>query len=203
MDVMEAIRTRRSISRMRPDPVPRATVERLLQAAVLAPNHYQTAPWRFIVLTGEARDRLGAAQEAALRRMLPDPDAPTALPDLAKERRKPRRSPVVIVAAAEPDSGPKIQRIEEIAATAAAVQNLLLAAQAEGLAAIWRTGATAYSPEVREALGLGEHAQVLGIIYLGYPDVAQMPGPRPPRTPPATWLGWDTVEPDRTGADPA
>ena len=203
MDVHEAIRSRRSVSRMAPDPIPRETVQRLLDAAVLAPNHYQTQPWRFVVLTGAARATLGAAQEAALRRLLPDPNSPAAAADLAKERAKPLRSPVVIVAAAEPQTGPKIEWIEEIAAASAAVQNLLLAAQAEGLASIWRTGATAYAPEVKAALGLSETAQVLGFLYLGYPDVAQPPAPRAPRPVPATWLGWDESGSEQSGEAPA
>lgn len=203
MDVHEAIRSRRSVSRMAPDPVPRETVQRLLDAAVLAPNHYQTQPWRFVVLTGAARTALGEAQEAALRRLLPDPNSPASAADLAKERAKPLRSPVVIVAAAEPQTGPKIEWIEEIAAVSAAVQNLLLAARAEGLASIWRTGATAYAPEVKAALGLNETAQVLGFVYLGYSDVSQPPAPRVPRPAPAAWLGWDEAVSDAASTAPA
>ena len=191
MDVLEAIRTRRSIGRVRPEAPPREVIERILDAAVCAPNHYLTEPWRFIVLTGAAREPLGAAQEAALRRTLDDPDDPRHQPALAKERAKPLRAPVVIVAAIEPSQNPKAVPLEDIAATSAAVQNLLLAAHAEGLAGMWRTGETAYSPEVKAALGLSEHAQVLGIIYLGYPDREQPPAPRSPRQPRVIWRGWD------------
>jgi nitroreductase len=191
MHVLDAIRTRRSVGRMLADAPPRATVARLLEAAVCAPNHYLTEPWRFVVLTGAARERLGAAQEAALRRTLADPDDPRHAPALAKERAKPLRSPVVVVVAVEPSPDERVPELEEICATAAAAQNLLLAAHAEGLAAIWRTGETAYSDEVRTALDLPERARVLGIIYLGYADRAQPPAERPGRTTPATWLGWE------------
>ena len=191
MDVYEAIRSRRSYGRLLPDAPPRAVVERLLDAAVCAPNHYQTQPWRFFVLTGAARALLGAAQEAALRRTLPDPDAPQNAPLLQKERSKPFRAPVVIVVAVEPSTQPKVVPLEELCATAAAVENLLLAAHAEGVAAIWRTGETAYDPGVRELFNLSPSAQVLGIVYLGYADRTQPPAPRPPRRPPAVWMGWD------------
>jgi nitroreductase len=62
--------------------------------------------------------------------------------------------------------------VEEIAATAAAVQNMLLAAHALGLAAMWRTGALVFSDEVREFLGMPEDAEMLGTVYLGYANMA-------------------------------
>ena len=191
MDVFEAIRTRRSVSRVLPERPPRERIERVLAAAVCAPNHYLTEPWRFIVLTGAAREPLGHAQEAALRRILDETDAPYDQAAMAKERGKPLRAPVVIVAAVVPSGHPKAVPLEEICATAAAVQNLLLAAHAEGLAAIWRTGETAYSPEVKAVLDLPDAAQVLGIIYLGYPDTAQPPAPRVSRGVPVVWMGWE------------
>lgn len=191
MDVVEAIRTRRSWGKMLPDAPPRQVISRLLDAAAYAPNHHNTRPWRFVVLAGEARERLGMAQEAALRRTLADPDAERNGPALAKERGKPLRAPVVVVAAVEPSTLPKVAPLEETGAVAAAIQNLLLAAHAEGLAAIWRTGDTSYSPEVKAAVGLPERAELLGLIYLGYPDLAQPPKPRPAPDLRATWLGWD------------
>jgi nitroreductase len=190
MDVLEAIRTRRSHGRMLPDSPPRELIERVLAAAVCAPNHYLTEPWRFVVLTGEAREALGRAQEAALRRSLAEPDAPEHQAALAKERAKPLRSPVVVIAAVEKSTLPKAVWLEDVCATAAAVQNLLLAAHAEYLAAIWRTGETAYSPEVKEAVGLSPDAQVIGIVYLGYPDRAQPPADRAGRAVPVEWRGW-------------
>ena len=190
MDVFEAIRTRRSVSRVLPECPPRDLIERVLAAAVCAPNHYLTEPWRFIVLAGAAREPLGHVQEAALRRTLADADALHHQANVAKERGKPLRAPVVIVAAVVPSGHPKAVPLEEICATAAAVQNLLLAAHAEGLATIWRTGETAYSPEVKAALDLPDAAQVIGIIYLGYPDAAQPPSPRVSRDVPVVWKGW-------------
>jgi nitroreductase len=191
MEVVEAIRTRRSYGRMTQDRPPREVIERILDAAVCAPNHYLTAPWRFIVLTGEARELLGRAQQVALRQTFSGPDAPEHRAALEKELAKPLRSPVVVVVAVEKSTLEKAVWLEDVCATAAAVQNLLLAAHAEGLAAIWRTGETAYSPEVKEALHLSADAQVLGVVYLGYPDRSQPPAARPPRTAPARWLGWD------------
>jgi len=58
MDLMEAIYNRHSIPKVKPDPIPHELVEKLLAAAVQAPNHHRVRPWRFVILTGAARHRL-------------------------------------------------------------------------------------------------------------------------------------------------
>lgn len=60
---------------------------------------------------------------------------------------------------------------EEFAAVHAAVQNMLLAAHAQGLGAIWRTGKVCYSTEVKELFGLTGQSEMVGFIYVGYPDM--------------------------------
>jgi nitroreductase len=184
MSVFEAIRTRRSIGRVRPERPPRALIEHLLDAATWAPNHRLTEPWRFIVLAGPARTALGTAMAACL-------PAGTPEAEIARERAKPLRAPVVIVVAVEPAAGPKVVEIEEIAAGAAAIQNLLLAAHALGLAAQWRTGDAAYDPRIKAHLGLPQTAHILGFVYVGY---AEGPAPtvrRRPATDLTRWEGWD------------
>jgi nitroreductase len=141
-------------------------------------------PWRFFVIQGEARDRLGEAMVAALLKV-----NPTAPPELvAVERAKPLRAPVLIAIAVDKPSGPKVVEIENVCAAAAAGQNLLLAAHALGLGAMWRTGAAATCPEVKELLGLALDQHLIAFIYVGYP-VADMPAPsRPGAEDRTTWL---------------
>jgi nitroreductase len=175
MELFEAIRTRQSVSKVRPDPVPRELIEKLLAAAAQAPNHHKVRPWRFVVLTGAARERLGEAMaEALLRRN------PSAMPEaLAVERAKPLRAPVLIVVVADPPSQPKVVEIENVSAASAAAQNLLLAAHALGLGAMWRTGDAAFDPGVKAALGLAPEQHLVGFIYVGYP-LAELPPPNRP-----------------------
>ena len=71
MDALEAILTRHSISKVKSDPVPREIIEKLLHAAVQAPNHYQVRPWRFVVLTGKSREALGEVMAQALKKQEP------------------------------------------------------------------------------------------------------------------------------------
>jgi nitroreductase len=186
--------SRRSIGRVLPQRPPRQVIEQLLAAACAAPNHHLTRPWRFVVLAGKAREEIGRHLEAALRARLPDPASPTSVALLAKERTKLLRAPVILVVAAHPSPDPRILEVEEVAAGAAAVENVLLAAQALGLGAMWRTGETAYDPAVNAALGLDPGDAIVGFVYLGYPDPAQPPPARGPRAPfedLTRWVGWE------------
>ena len=144
--ILQALRARRSVGRVRPEQPPRALVERVIEAATWAPNHYHTRPWRFVVVAGEARRALGAVMADALREGLEESDGARAAVLLEKERNKPLRAPVLIAVAVVPSPEPHVLEIEEICAGAASVQNMLLAAEALGLGAMWRTGDAARAP---------------------------------------------------------
>jgi nitroreductase len=184
--VLEAIRSRRSVGRVRPDPLPREVVEELIAAAVCAPNHHLTGPWRFVVLAGAARREVGEAHARAVLRERPDLPAQ----GVEKEASRLERAPVVVACCVTGSEDP-LQAREDRDAVAAAVENLLLAAHARGLAAMWRTGAMAGEPEVREALGLGPGDAVVAFVYLGFPVE---PAPERPERPGvgelAVWRGW-------------
>src|SRR3954470_9454116 len=97
MDVIEAIQTRRSRGRMLPDAPPRKLVEQVIAAGVHAANHHDTQPWRFFVLSGDARLELGDALADALAARVNEPDAAKLDAWANGERAKPMRSPVLIV----------------------------------------------------------------------------------------------------------
>jgi nitroreductase len=162
MDVMEAIRTRRTIGKSTGD-VSRAAIRELIEAATWAPNHKLTQPWKFHVLTGTARERLGTVWATAAAAKA-DPAARAAV--LEGEAKKPLRAPVVIVVSTRTDASP-ITAEEDLTATAAAVQNMLLAAHASGLCAAWKTGKICYSLEVKAFLGLDPDDRIVGFVYLG------------------------------------
>lgn len=166
----QVIRSRRSAKRVLQMPIDRATIERLLEAATWAPNHHLTEPWRFWVIRGDARQRFGEAMAAGDLSTHHD-----ATPEQRETMRasaigKAHRAPLIIAVAAVMAEGNKNPDIEEITATAAAIQNLLLQAEAEGLGAIWRTGRSAYEPEMLDFFGLTERDRLLGFIYIGHPD---------------------------------
>ena len=99
MEVVEAISTRRSVGRVSDKPLPRQIVEKLLAVAVAAPNHHESEPWRFFVLSGKAREAFGNALADSLRNRRPDMDAERLEALCAAERMKPLRAPVLIVVA--------------------------------------------------------------------------------------------------------
>lgn len=175
MDVFEAIHGRRSIKKVKSDPVPRELIEKLLAAAVQAPNHYKVRPWRFVVLTGEARHRLGDAMSASLQERHPEfpPEA------FNKVHDTPLQAPVVIAVGVDKPSEAKVLELENFAAAAAATQNLLLAAHALGLGAKWRTGEWATDATVKEFLGFEPDQHVISFVYIGYPEFIEELPPRP------------------------
>jgi nitroreductase len=176
VDILESISRRRSLGKMLKDAPPRELIERVLEAGVHAANHNDTQPWRFFVLSGEARNSFGEVLAQALVHRVGD--AALNLQALMEgERRKPMRSPVLIVVGVRSESEDEMARREDLQAASAALQNMLLAANALGLAAIWRTGDGAYDPEVKAHFGLRPEDHIAGILYLGYADTSFGPAP--------------------------
>ncbi|HYJ12287.1 MAG TPA: nitroreductase [Thermomicrobiales bacterium] len=181
--VLAAIKERRSIGKVTTEVPPRELIWQLLEAGTWAPNHHLTEPWRFVVLEGDARVALGEVMGAVDAARHDDPQKGAEAAD--KTARKPLRAPYVIAVGVEPD--PAAPEIEELCSGAAAAQNMLLAAEALGLAAIWRSGWIAFSPEIRHHLGFSASGRVLGFIYVGFAA-----GEKPIRTrrPPAQVTSW-------------
>lgn len=191
--VLEAIAGRQSLIRFRPERPGEDEIRVLLQAAVRAPNHHRNEPWRFVVIAGAARERLGDAFAECARAHLPEAAGEKKEAILAAERAKAFRSPVVIVVACIRHEHPKAMWIEDLEATAAATQNLLIAAHALGLGAAWRTGNPAYDPDVKLKIGLHAEDDIVAFVHVGYPIPE-----RPPLTARAhiddvtRWEGWDS-----------
>ena len=169
--MIEALRTRRSIGRLEGE-VPESDIRELIELAALAPNHKLTEPWRFTVLRGAARVRLGRLWAEILGRE-------TDLSGAAREEMlrgaaaKLLRAPAIVVVSVRTDPNP-VMAAEDFAAAAAATENLLLAAHAKGYGAMWRTGGITRQSEVAAFLGLGEGDRIVAMVYLGRPA---MPAP--------------------------
>lgn len=176
MQTLEALQERVSVPRLKaPGPSSRQ-LDQLLRAAVRAPDHGLLRPWRFLVLTGRERRRLGEIFARALLESRPEATAE----DLDKARSRPVRAPMVIVAVAEVVEHPKIPAIDQIMSTAAAVQNMMIAAHEMGLGAMWRTGNWALDPRVKEGLGFTEKDEIVAFLYLGTPAGARKTVPDEP-----------------------
>ena len=163
MQAIDALLERRSAKTL-VDPAPDdGALELLLECASRAPDHGRLRPWRFIVIRGTARERLGELMADQLRRKQPAASAEA----LQRERQKALRAPLIIVVAAVCNTAARIPPIEQILAAGAAAQNMMLAAPALGFGAMWKTGDAAYDDTVKVALGLEAKDAIVGFIYLG------------------------------------
>jgi len=173
MDAMELLRTRFSALKVG-EPAPSAqTVEAMLESAARAPDHGRLQPWRLILIEGDARLDFGKILAEALsrRNSLANEQA------LAREREKALRAPLIFVVATRCDRSAKIPITEQIVSGGCAAQGIMLAAFAQGLGAMWRTGEPAYDSVVKGALGIEPDDLIIGFIYVGT-DIGS-PGARP------------------------
>ncbi len=163
MNTIDALLERRSAKTLT-DPAPDdGALELLLACAARAPDHGRLRPWRFIVIRGAARERLGELMAGQVRRKQPAASAES----LQRERQKALRAPLVIVVTAVCDPAARIPAIEQILAAGAAAQNIMLGANALGFGAMWKTGDAAYDDTVKAALGLEARDSIVGFLYLG------------------------------------
>lgn len=186
MTVLETIKARRSIGRMKPDAVPKAAIEQMLDAAVWAPNHRLTEPWRFYVLQDEGKKQFGAIRRRARGAAFPDPNAPEAQKALDKVQADTTATPAIIAVTVQVVENEE-QRREDFGATYMAVQNMMLAGWEQGVGTFLRTGAILHDAGLRELLKLEADREILGMVYVGFPaDVPQKK--RKPAAERTVWL---------------
>lgn len=172
--VEDVIAARRTSLFVDPDrPVPLELVDRLITSATWAPNHKRTWPWRFTVLAGDARLRLGVtlAEAAAAQG--------AEAVKVAKLRGKYARSAVVVLVWVVVD-GDEVRRREDRDAVAAATQNLLLAATGHGLGSYWASIPDHLVPAARTVAEVGADHDPVALVYLGWPTGAVAVPTRPP-----------------------
>lgn len=173
MEALTALHTRVSAPRLQAPGPDAAQIRELLKAAIRAPDHGLVRPWRFLVLEGEDRQRLGELFAAAHKAVEPDADPR----HLDKLRNNPLRAPVVLVVVAETDPAHKVPVKEQVMSTAVAAGHIMVAAHALGIGAMWRTGEPASRLLVKEGLGFAGKDEIVGFIYLGTPAAPAKPLP--------------------------
>jgi nitroreductase len=149
--------------------VPDPALEKILAAGIWAPNHHLTEPWRFIVLGPETRERL-AARYAEWRMEKAPAEAVERRARIYEESlRKFLAIPTIVVVAALQE-GDEQRRREDYAAVCCAIQNVQLAAWAEGVGVKWSTSAVIRDPVAYELLDLApERFSIIALLYVGYP----------------------------------
>ncbi len=167
MDAHDAIARRVSTRAFRPESVPRYAIERLLAAAVRAPNHKLTEPWRFAVLTGEARRRYAEIRRA-LRAKRFAPEDPAGAKAVEKTWREHLETPAFVAVMCAVSDDP-VRREEDYGATMMAIENLMIAAAADGLGTFLRTGGILEHDDLKALVGLPAGYRIVGMVSLGYP----------------------------------
>jgi nitroreductase len=175
-DLHRIIRSRRTSMLVDADrEVPGDLVERLCELAQWAPNHKRTWPWRFAVAVGEGRARLGTVIAEAMEVHGDPPEK------VVKARGKYLRTPATLIVGSAPgDSADRTAENRD--AVAAGIQNLLLAATAEGLATYWGSCPKGANDVVVELCGFEAGTHISALIYLGWATTAPEGPARPPVT---------------------
>ncbi len=181
VSVYQALYQRRMAWQFKDEAVPKGAVERMLEAAVWAPNHRLTEPWRFFVVDAASplRQTLGdQAYEVSMERR-GDPKRADA------SRKSVLDAPLLIYVYCVP--GPDDETTQEnYASVCCAAHNISLAGVAEGLAVTWETGGATRHAKLKETLGAGEDWVLATMLSVGVPAES----PASSRTPVANFVRW-------------
>lgn len=151
-------------------------IVQLLTLANWAPTHGFTEPWRFVVYSGDAVKRFYNDQAALYK--LHEPAATFSEAKYEKQLHSGDKASHLIAVYMKRGGNPNIPELEEICAVAAAVENILLGAEALGIAVLWSTGGMVLKPAMKDYLQLGEADKMIGLLSLGYTDEVARPGRR-------------------------
>ena len=156
--------------------IEQSVIQQLLKLADWAPTHGRTEPWRFMVYTGTSLTEF-CQQHADLYQANTEAEKFTSSKYQGIIQNGEKISHLIIVYMKRQPTQ-KIPLIEEIAATAASIEHILLGAQALGIASLWGTGGMTHHDSMKQLLGLANDDLVMGLLYLGYTDEDVVEGKR-------------------------
>lgn len=165
MDAIDLLLKRVSVPRLQ-EPAPTAEqLDLMLRAALRAPDHGQIRPWRFLTIQGDDRKKLGELFVQGLLSTMPE----ASTEQIEKTRAMPLRAPLLLIVIATISEHLTVPAHEQLLAAGCAAHGVLLAAHAQGVGAVWRTGAVAEIAKINTELGLRDNERVVAYIYLGTP----------------------------------
>jgi nitroreductase len=163
--VLDLLLTRRSVSANslgEPGPNP-SELEQILTAAARVPDHKKLVPWRFVLFQGEARSEFGKVLSEICQKEEKDPGSFR----LENEAKRFMRAPLVVAVISRVVDNKGAPEWEQVLSVGAACQNLIVAATTLGFGAQWITEWCAYSPGIRQAIGLAANERIAGFVYIG------------------------------------
>ena len=182
--IFDLIKKRRSVfpTQYNREPIAKETIKKLLEAANWAPNHKKTEPWRFKVLLGDSKAKLGQF----LSNKYQEVEVKPKQIKIKKLQENPKKAAAIIAICMQRDPNESLPEWEEIAATAMAVQNMWLAATELGIGSYWSSpGLIKY---MHEFFDLSDGETCLGFFYLGYFDEKLNEVSRKPVVEKTAWL---------------
>lgn len=160
----------------------REAMEKILAAGMRVPDHGKLTPWRFIVLEGAAREKLG---DLIAKGLIEENETNPKVAE--KMKGYATQGPVLVVAISSPSYARPIPLMEQEMSAGAACQNMLVAATALGFASQWLTGWASYSETVAKGLGLVEGEKIVGFLFFGHQAEEPTERPRPNTENHVTW----------------
>jgi F420 biosynthesis protein FbiB-like protein len=207
MDFFDVVHTQRSIRRFKPDPVPDEALWAMIDAAIRAPSGGNTQPWAWLIVRDAAKRGAiaaavkGDASEVEERRreaMQFDPSRRRMRLASIAFREDVMQAPVLIIPCLVNPTSPTrdINSLFAGSSIYGAVQNMMLAARAQGLGTVLTTFNIAIEDVIRREFGLPDDAKPVAVIPVGYPD-GQSFGPttRRPVDEVTFWDGWAKTRP--------
>src|SRR5665648_248506 len=155
MDVFEAIQKRKSIRKFKPDPVSDDFIMKILAAGIQAPNAFNKEQWEFIIV----KDAHLRGDIALMRQKIPP------------QKRALESAPILLVVCYNNELG-----ADALATAFACIENIILAATAQGLGAVTLTF---HGQKIKDILHIPQGIDVAAVIPMGYPDEDPV---KPPRT---------------------
>jgi nitroreductase len=183
--LIEYLKTRRSMPAFQmKEPGPsKEEIQEILTLATRVPDHGKLAPWRFIVMTGDARRRI-TGELAAIAKA----DKPDLSPEMVQvEEARFLRAPVVIAVVSRAGPHVKIPEWEQIMSAGAVCLNMVMAANALGYVSNWLTEWMAFDERAHRILGVEPSEKVAGFIHIGSTDFPVVERPRPDLADIVTW----------------
>ncbi|EKU73671.1 MULTISPECIES: nitroreductase family protein [Sphingobium] len=151
-----------------------AQLRQILEVALRTPDHGKLAPWRFVIVPQDKREKLAALLEAAYRAEKPE----AGRLEIEAMHQFAHQAPTLVVALSKPVAGSKIPVWEQELSAGAAIMNLLHATHALGFAGGWLTGWPSFNDDVRDAFGSADE-RLAGFVFIGTPSRALEERPRP------------------------
>jgi len=181
VDLYEAIKGRRSVRKFKSTPVPKDLIEKIFEVALWAPSGMNRQNWKFFVLAGERKEELVSISSTSFQYLEPQlqqlyAEKPKIIESTRRFFKRLGEAPIVVCAYFEPANMEDVTSVQNVAA---AIQNLLLVAHAEGLGTCWMTGPVTVANEISRFLGVKDMTLV-AITPMGYPDETPKVPPRKP-----------------------